>query len=95
MKNAEIRIIRAELENWPNKTTGEVREMTKIYYAIKMADNDNVLGYSILKCYKQGNLLPILTQYIMAKCVADIEERPTENGSKYVLMKLNGKELRA
>ena len=35
MKNAEIRIIRAELEHWPNKTTGEVKDMTKILYAIK------------------------------------------------------------
>lgn len=93
MKNAEIRIIRAELEKWPNKTTGEIREMTKIYYAIKMSDNDNVVGYSILKCYKQGNLLSTLNPLVMNKTMASIEERPTENGSKYVLVSVNGKEL--
>ena len=93
MKNAEIRIIRAELEHWPNKTTGEVKDMTKILYAIKMADSDNVVGQSVLKCYKQGNLLEILKPLVLVKSMATIEERPTENGSKYVLTQLNGKNI--
>lgn len=93
MKNADIYIYSAEKENWPNKKTGEVVEMTKILYLIKMSNNDNKIGYSQLKCYKRGNLLSTLNPVLMNRLKADIEERPTENGSKYILCRINGKEL--
>ena len=93
MKSAEIYIYSAELESWPNKKTGVITEMTKIFYLIKMSNNDNKIGYSQLKCYKKGNLLSTLNPLLMNRVKADIEERPTENGSKYVLLKINGKDL--
>ena len=93
MKNANIYIISAELERWPNKATGEITEMTKIYYAIKMSNTENKVGYSVLKCYKKGNNLDFFSSLVMREVKANIEERPTENGSKYVLSEINGKAI--
>lgn len=93
MRNAKIYIIRAELEKWPNKTTGEVKEMTKIYYAIEMSNAQNSIGYAILKGYRPGNHIDFLKSRIMREVLAEIKEQATDNGSKYILVKIDNKEL--
>lgn len=94
MKQAMITLINGELVNFKNSATGAYdKEMTKLNYAINMANTDKTVGYAILSCYKQGNLLKKIEPYIMKQVSAAIEERPTENGSKYVITKVNNIEL--
>lgn len=93
MKNANIMIINAQLTKFNNNTTGEITEMTKVTYAIPMSHTENFVGNAVLECYKRGNSLKQIEEYIMQKVSATIEERPTKNGSKYVLTKINNKEI--
>lgn len=67
--------------------------MTELNYAINMANTDKTVGYAILSCYKQGNLLKKIEPFIMKPVTSTIEERPTENGSKYVITKISNIEL--
>lgn len=94
MKQAKIMIINLEKQTFKNKETGEVRVMTKITYAIEMSTTENMKGCAILTCYSPNKeLFDKIDKYIMKFVTADIEERPTNNGSKYVLFKLNGEVL--
>lgn len=94
MKKAEIMIINVSLSDITDKRTGEFKKMTKITYAMKMANNTRTSGYAILVCYKMDDYMDKLKDLCMKLVVADIEERPTDNGSKYVLVSVNGKEIK-
>lgn len=93
MKQAKIMIINLEKMEFKNKETGEVRIMTKITYAIDMSTLEKLKGCAILVCYSNSKTFDMLEKYIMKFATADIEERPTSNGSKYVLVKINGEKL--
>lgn len=94
MKKAEIYVIRLEQQNFNNAKTGEVREMTKITYAIRMANTDRTKGLALLVCYSNGKAFTELEKIIMKQCMATIEEKPTDNGSKYVLTEIDGIKLK-
>lgn len=96
MKEAKIRILNAQLMIFKDKETGEVKEMTKIEYQMEMAKIDNRIGPAILKCSRPGDLLSKLSNMVglnNSVVTAVIDERPTENGSKYVLTKINNQEI--
>lgn len=93
MKDALITIINSELTLFKDSEGKFTREMTKINYAINMARTDRNVGPAILSCYKSGNLLKKIEPYCLKATKAQIEERPTENGSRYVISKLNDIEL--
>lgn len=93
MKQAKIMIINIEKQRFTNKNTGEIRIMSKVTYAIEMSKNENIKGYAILVCYGKEELFDRLEKYLMKFVTADIEERPTNNGCKYVLSKVNGEQL--
>jgi predicted RNase H-related nuclease YkuK (DUF458 family) len=76
-----------------NEKNGEVRDMTKMIYAIPMSGTDNSVGPALLECYKVGNFIEKLKNKIMIKTSAEIEERPTNNGCKFVIKKIDNVEL--
>lgn len=93
MKNALITIINGEITYFKDNNGEYSKEMTKINYAINMANTDRNIGPAILNCYRQGNLFDKIKPYIMKSVQATIEERPTDNGSKYVITKIDNKEI--
>lgn len=94
MKNSKIMIINAELVYFKNRTTGKYdNEFTKINYSIPMSKNENLVGNALLVCFKQGNILEKLKNLCGKESIANIEEQPTENGSKYVIRSINGIDL--
>jgi len=93
MKQVDITLIRAELSSWPDKKTGEIIEMTKIYYVVQMSNTDKNIGGSILVCHRRGNHLEKLKPYVSRKVLANVREDATENGSKWVITKIDNKDL--
>ena len=93
MKDALITIINSDLVYFKDNEGKYTKEMTKINYAINMARNDKVVGPAVLHCYKSGNVLKKIEPYCLKAVKAQIEERPTENGSRYVISKINEIEL--
>lgn len=92
MKQVKIVPIRAERLNFTNKDNSK-SEMTKIYYCVELSQTDNVVGYSILECYKSGNVLEKLKPYILRQVVADIKETGTSNGTKWSITKIDNKDI--
>jgi hypothetical protein len=93
MIQKEITIIYAQRTNITNEKTGVVTELTKIVYAVKMNNNENIVGNAVLENYKVGNLLEKIKPFVMKNVNAVIEEKATKNGSKYVIQKLNNVEI--
>ena len=93
MKKINSIIIRGELNTFKNEKTGEISEMTKIIYLIPVERTDKVLGFVPLETYKKDNLLKEIEPYILKTVVLEIDEVPTKNGVKYVLKKINDKEI--
>lgn len=93
MKDALITIINGEIVNFKDKDGNYTKEMTKINYTINMVNTERTFGPSLLSCYKQGNLKEKLKGYCMRSVKATIEERPTGNGSKYVITKIDGHDI--
>lgn len=97
MKNVRGEILTLDLMELTNEKTGVVSEMTKIMYRI---DTDGVeekrhSGAGILECYRQGNYVEKLKAFTKIGKISqiDIELRPTKNGSKYVITKVDAVEL--
>lgn len=93
MKKIETTIIRADLSQIVNEKTGEVKDMTKFLYTVDMENTENSEGPALLECYKIGNYIPKIKGKTMKKCIAEIEERPIKNGSKYIIKKIDNMEL--
>lgn len=95
MKNINAELLSLDLMSIKNEDTGEVTQMTKILYRIDSEDTDVHVGPAILECYKVGNYLEKLKQFCkIGKIVhLDIDTRPTKNGAKYVLTKVETVDL--
>ena len=68
-----------------NKDTGEVRNMTKMTYAIDCTNSERFTGYSILESYSPESAFEKAQKYVRGTCTAVIETRPLTNGVKYVI----------
>ena len=93
MKKIQSTIINASLSQITNESTGVVSDMTKITYTIKREDTDVLLGPAMLECYKIGNYIDKLKGNIMKPVEIELEEKPTKNGVKYVITKVNNIQL--
>ena len=92
-------ILYAELNEFTNKDTGEVTEMTKIVYTIERESSDSAVGPAILEAYKPGNFLKELEPFTAvvnangrpARLLVELEltEQYLKNGKKYVVKKIN------
>lgn len=91
-----IGIVSIEPQNFTNKNTGEVTEMLKVTYAVKINPNSNrFIGNNILVSYVPKKDLDKLEKYIInLTSKAEIEERATENGTKWVVKSINDVKLR-
>lgn len=95
-EKARIILLDSELMQFKNKETGEVREMTKMHYAIKVEDKTK--PNSILKCSRPGDLIAKLDKYMLdinnpKSHIATIEKRSTEDGVKYVITQIDNEEI--
>lgn len=88
MKKARITILNMEKAKFTNDKTGEVSYMTKIMYAIPMANTEKLKGQAILRCYCNGEAFDKLEKFIMIPSAAEIEERATVDGAKYYLTQI-------
>lgn len=86
-------LINANLVDITNEKTGEVSHLTKFTYAVSKSNNDYSVGGALLECYRSGNLLEKVNARTMKECILEIEEKPTKNGSKYILRKIDNLEL--
>lgn len=93
MKKMQSTIINASLSSITNEKTGEVSSMTKITYTVKREDTDIMVGPAILECYKIGNFLEKIKGNIMKLVEIELDEKPTKNGVKYVITKVNNVQL--
>lgn len=95
MKNIIAEILTADKTNMTNEKTGEITTMTKIMYRIETADTEIHTGPAIFECYKVGDFVEKLKPFckIGKVCHVDIDQRPTKNGSKFVLTKIENIEL--
>lgn len=89
-KVKEILIISSEEVTF-NFDDGTKKNMTKIDYAIKIVpDSETYVGLSVLTCYVKKDSHSIVSKYAGKSVPAEIFEKPTKNGSKYVISKING-----
>lgn len=91
-----IVLLDSELMQFKNKETGEVREMTRMHYAVKVEDNTK--SNAILKCSRPGDLISKLDKYMLdinnpKSHIATISKRSTEDGVKYVITKIDDEEI--
>ena len=77
-----------------NKNTGEVRQMTKISYVVNAPSSELFKGGAVLTAYSSGKAFNVLEKILMQKAELTIEQRPTENGSKYHIISVNGISLK-
>ena len=66
---------------------GTERDFTKIEYALQMRKNsENRVGLDILTCYVTDKAFDLIKKFVGVQVDFEIEERPTKNGSKYVIV---------
>lgn len=92
----KIGVISIEPQQFINQSTGEVTEMLKVTYAVKInKDSERFKGSNILTSYVPKKELEKLEKYLITlTSVADIEERATVNGTKWVIKSINDVKLR-
>ena len=89
MNNSKVFLLNLEKVNFSNEKTGEITTMCKITYGMDIMKTDNFSGLSILTSYAKENAFLGLEKVLRKECVATIENRPTQNGVKYVITKIN------
>ena len=89
MNNSKVLLLNLQKVNFKNENTGEVTTMCKITYASELTKYDGFVGYSILESYAKESAFNGLEKVLGKECVATIEKRPTKNGVKYVITKIN------
>lgn len=94
MDKVKITILNLQKVTFTNKKTGEVTDMTKVNYGIELSKTDNFVGLSILECYCNAKAFANLERFINKEVVADMEKRPTSNGFKYVITKVNNESIK-
>ncbi len=94
MEKIRILIVNLQKIQFKNDKTGEVSELCKITYCIKLSDSDNFKGYSILECYCNVNAFNKVEKFILKEVTADIKINALKNGIKYTITKINNEELK-
>jgi len=89
MNNLKVLLLNLQKVNFSNKETGEVTTMTKITYGTDLTKTVNFSGYSILESYAKENAFAGLEKVLKKECIAQVEFKPTQNGVKYVITKIN------
>lgn len=69
---------------------GTEKDFTKIEYALQMRKNtENRIGLDSLTCYVTDKAFDLIKKFVGLQVEFEIEERPTKNGSKYVIISIN------
>ena len=92
----KIGIVSIEPQNFTNEKTGVVTEMLKVTYLVKInKDSERFKGSNILVSYVPAKELEKLEKYLInLTSTAEIEERATDNGTKWVIKSINDVKLR-
>ena len=97
MKKIKSKIINVSLNEFTNKETGEITQMTKVTYIHPKEDTENFVGPATLECYKVGNYMNVLKDKTIDKydrtLDLELEEEFTKNGIKFRLISIDGKKL--
>lgn len=94
MDKVKIVILNLQKVTFGDKNTGEVTEITKVNYGINLSKTHRFVGLSILECYCNEKAFVNLEKYINKEVIADMEKRPTSNGFKYVITKINNESIK-
>lgn len=90
-RQENIVVYDVSLIQFKNDKTGEVREMTKIFYLKEKSDHT---GYRPLSCFIQGDKVNIVTKFmIKATTKAVLSEKDTEQGVKFTIAKIENETL--
>ena len=85
----KVLLLNVQKVNFKKNDTWEGTTMTKITYGTDITKTDSFSGYSILESYAKESAYDGLEKVLKKECVADLELRPTQNGVKYVITKIN------
>ena len=91
-----IGIVSIEPQAFTNERTGVVTEMLKVTYLVKIdTDTERFIGNNILVSYVPTKDLEKLRKYVITlSSTAEIAERATSNGVKWVIKSINDVKLR-
>jgi len=92
--NIKVLLLNLQKVNFTNKDTGVVTTMTKITYGTDFGKTDNFTGYSILESYAKESAFSGLEKVLKRECIAVVEFKPTQNGVKYVIKKINDTDVK-
>lgn len=87
-------LLNMEFRVFTNKATGEVVDMTLVRYSVPGQVDETFKGSIILECYTTGEAFAKLDKLLGKDCEIVISQKPTDNGSKYVLVSVNDIELK-
>jgi len=87
-------LLNMEAKSFVNKTTGEITEMTLVRYLIPTDSTEEFKGGVILECYTKKDAFTKLEKIMFQKSVIELMQKPTQNGSKYVLYSVNNIDLK-
>lgn len=87
-------LLNMEFRNFTNKNTGEVVDMTLVRYSVPGQVDESFKGSIILECYTIGSAFTKLDKLLGKDCEIVLSQKPTDNGSKYVLVSVNDIELK-
>lgn len=82
-------LINMEPKSFANKNTGEITEMTLVRYAIPTENQEEFKGGVVLECYTVKEAYTKLDKMLFHECAIEISQKPTSNGTKYVLLSVN------
>ena len=87
-------LLNMEPKSFVNKTTGEITEMTLVRYAIPIESTEVFKGGVILECYTKKEAFTKLEKMMFQESAIELIQKPTQNGSKYVLYSVNNIDLK-
>ncbi len=97
MIKIKSKIINVSLNEFTNKETGEITEMTKVTYIHPRENTDVFVGPATLECYKVGNYIDLLKDKTIDKydrtVELELEEEFTKNGIKFRIISVDQKKL--
>ena len=82
-------LINMEYKQFANKDTGVVTCMTLVRYAVPGQLNNEFKGSVILECYTSEEAFTKLEKFLTQECAIEISQKPTVNGTKYILLSVN------
>lgn len=93
----EARIINFKRGKMVNEKTGEIKTLLYVNYELKMENDDNFFGSTIMNSTASENAFEILKNNLGKWIKVDISERPVygkTNQFKKVVSKINGVDIR-